>query len=102
MSFYELVIYIRNELALNTTKEQIVEHLVSAGWQNAEIKRAFLEAKKTAGLPISAITSSDLEPRLHRVWVRIGRGFVIILLCIIIAFTVFSILFNFGLVGSRL
>jgi hypothetical protein len=101
MSFYELVIYIRNELAQNVTKEQIMEHLMAAGWQNAEIKRAFSEAKKTEGMPISAVTFSDLEPRRHRVLVHIGRGFVIILLCVVIAFTVFSILFNLGLVGPK-
>ena len=48
MSFYELVIYIRNELAVDRTKEQIMENLIAAGWQKAEIKRAFAEAKKTA------------------------------------------------------
>jgi len=99
MSFYELVIYIRNELAQNSTKEQVTEHLLAAGWQASEIKRAFLEAKKTASLPISAVTFSDLKPRSHRVWIRIGRGFVIILLCIVIAFTAFSILFNLGFVA---
>ena len=99
MSFYELVIYICNELAQNSTKEQIMERLVSAGWQKAEINRAFLEAKKTEGLPMSAVTFSDLKPKRRRVWVRIVRGFVIILLCIVIVFTAFSILFNLGFVA---
>ena len=99
MSFYELVIYICNELAQNSTKEQIMERLVSAGWQKAEINRAFLEAKKTEGLPMSAVTFSDLKPKRHRAWVRIVRGFVIILLCIVIVFTAFSILFNLGFVA---
>ena len=88
-------------MALNTPKEQITAHLMAAGWQKEEIKEAFHEASKTAGFPGGAITFSDLEPRRHRVLVRIGRGFVIILLCIVIAFTVFSILFNFGFVGPQ-
>ena len=98
MSFYELVIYIRNELAVDRTKEQIMENLIAAGWQKAEIKRAFAEAKKTEGMPISAITFSDLKPRRHHMWVRLGRGIVIFLLCLVIAFTVFSIFFNLGLI----
>ena len=100
MSFYELVIYIRNELELGTTMELITEHLLAAGWKKAEIDRAFSVARKTADMPIGAVTGSDLGPRRHDAWIRIGRGLIIFLLCILILFTVFSVLFNLGLTGK--
>jgi hypothetical protein len=100
MSSYELVIYIRNEMALNTPKGQITAHLMSAGWQKEEIEQAFREASKTAGFPDGAVTFPDLQPkRPWHVLRSIGRWIVIFLLCIVIVFTAFSILFNLGLVG---
>jgi hypothetical protein len=99
MSSYELVIYIRNEMALNTPKEQIIAHLVAAGWQREEMEHAFREASKTAGLPDGTVTFPDLQPKQPlRILRSICRWIVIFLLCVIIVFTAFSILFNLGLV----
>ena len=99
MSSYELVIYIRNEMALNTSKEQIIAHLVAAGWQKEEVEQAFREASKIAGFQDGTVTFPDLQPKQPlRILRRIGRWVVILLLCIIIAFTAFSILFNLGFV----
>jgi hypothetical protein len=102
MSSYELVIYIRNEMALNTSKEQIITHLVAAGWQKEEVERAFHEVSKTAGFPDGTVTFPDLQPKRPRHIMRsIGRWVVIFLLCVVIIFTAFSILFNVGLVGPE-
>src|ERR1035437_10274842 len=102
MSSYELVIYIRNEMALNTPREQIIAHLVAAGWQREEVEQAFREASKTAGFPDGTVTFTDLQPKQSRHILRsIGRWAVALLLCVVIVFTAFSILFNLGLVGPK-
>ena len=101
-SSYELVIYIRNEMALNTPREQIIAHLVAAGWQREEVEQAFREASKTAGFPAGTVTFTDLQPKQSRHILRsIGRWVVALLLCVVIVFTAFSILFNLGLVGPK-
>ena len=89
-------------MALNTPREQIIAHLVAAGWQREEVEQAFREASKTAGFPDGTVTFTDLQPKQSRHILRsIGRWVVALLLCVVIVFTAFSILFNLGLVGPK-
>ena len=100
MSTQELLIYIHNEIELNVSRDQITTHLLAAGMKE-DIERAFHELDKADGSSINAVVFSDPQRNGYH-WKRLGRRLVVCVLCIVIAFTAFSIAFNLGYIGPSL
>ena len=87
-----IISYIRTEEAVNTPKEKIVEHLLSAGYLQADIDEAFRELKHDPGMEKAGIFS-DLVPSRRPERHVLDRLFAFIVFNIIL-FAAFSFLYN--------
>jgi hypothetical protein len=92
MSFSELLIYIRNEIGVNTPKEKIIEHLALSGYSKVDIDKAFNEVEHAPNMGENAVFSDIAPARSHK---KHFFGWTVIsIVLIILSFAVFSLFYN--------